>query len=277
MEEKKGFSVKMGGKKQRNQQQQAKEEMVGEGSYTLYDEEAAATVEKDVPVLDQLNKKPSDKNKLTMSPIAKKLTAAALGAALIGVVLGFLLLRYTAGIESETSGVAAPVATKEAAVNAGAFGDLTAYVVQGGVYNQEDIGQEVAQRYVEAGIPAVLWEKNGQFFLLTGMGGSKEEADAAAAQLQAQGYESYVKTWDPGVEATSNGWQDELAVLLAAGDNQEPALWKAWQEKVPAEAAEVKAASTEAISAMEQGTFTASMMLPVWHEAAKLTTEAIPN
>ncbi|MFJ6411404.1 hypothetical protein CHI12_03270 [Terribacillus saccharophilus] len=270
MEEKKGFSVKIGGKKQKKQQQQSKEEMVGEGSYTLYDEEAAATVEKDVPVLDQLHKKKSEKNGVSLSPFAKKLAAAALGAALIGVVLGFLLLRYTAGIESETSGVAAPIATKEAAANAGAFGDLTAYVVQGGVYNQEDIGQDVVQKYADAGIPAVLWEKNGQFFLLTGMAGSQEEADTLGSQLQAQGYESYVKQWDPGVEAASSAWLDELAVLLAAGDNQDPALWKAWQEKIPAEAESVKTASDEAVNAMEQGTFTASMMLPVWQEAATL-------
>ncbi|MFP7253438.1 hypothetical protein SFC02_03975 [Terribacillus goriensis] len=273
MEEKKGFSVKIGGKKPKKQQQQSKEEMIGEGSYTLYDEEAAATVEKDVPVLDQLNKKKSEKNAVSLSPFAKKLAAAALGAALIGVVLGFLLLRYTAGIESETSGVAAPIATKEAAANAGAFGDLTAYVVQGGVYNQEDIGQDVVQKYADAGIPAVLWEKNGQFFLLTGMAGSQEEADTLGSQLQAQGYESYVKQWDPGVEAASSAWLDELAVLLAAGDNQDAALWKAWQEKIPAEAKSVKAVSDEAVSAMEQGTFTASMLLPVWHEAATLAAE----
>jgi stage II sporulation protein B len=273
MEEKKGFSVKIGGKKQKKQQQQSKEEMVGEGSYTLYDEEAAATVEKDVPVLDQLHKKKSEKNGVSLSPFAKKLAAAALGAALIGVVLGFLLLRYTAGIESETSGVAAPIATKEAAANAGAFGDLTAYVVQGGVYNQEDIGQDVVQKYADAGIPAVLWEKNGQFFLLTGMAGSQEEADTLGSQLQAQGYESYVKQWDPGVEAASSAWLDELAVLLAAGDNQDPALWKAWQEKIPAEAESVKTASDEAVNAMEQGTFTASMMLPVWQEAATLAAD----
>ncbi|MGG1593714.1 SPOR domain-containing protein [Terribacillus saccharophilus] len=273
MEEKKGFSVKIGGKKQKKQQQQSKEEMIGEGSYTLYDEEAAATVEKDVPVLDQLNKKKSEKNAVSLSPFAKKLAAAALGAALIGVVLGFLLLRYTAGIESETSGVAAPIATQGAAANAGAFSDLTAYVVQGGVYNQEDIGQDVVQKYADAGIPAVLWEKNGQFFLLTGMAGSQEEADTLGSQLQAQGYESYVKQWDPGVEATGSAWLDELAVLLAAGDNQDPALWTAWQEKIPADAESVKTASDEAVSAMEQGSFTASMLLPVWHEAATLAAD----
>ncbi|PAF41010.1 hypothetical protein CHH69_00005, partial [Terribacillus saccharophilus] len=260
--------------KQKKQQQQPKEEMIGEGSYTLYDEEAAATVEKDVPVLDQLNKKKTDKNSASLSPFAKKLAAAALGAAIIGVVLGFLLLRYTAGIESETSGVAAPVATKEAAANAGAFSDLTAYVVQGGVYNQEDIGQDVVQKYADAGIPAVLWEKNGQFFLLTGMAGSQEEADTLGSQLQAQGYESYVKQWDPGVEAASSAWLDELAVLLAAGDNQDPALWKAWQEKIPAGAESVKTASDEAVNAMEQGTFTASMLLPVWEEAATLAADS---
>lgn len=273
MEEKKGFSVKIGGKKQKKQQQQSKEEMIGEGSYTLYDEEAAATVEKDVPVLDQLNKKKSEKNAVSLSPFAKKLAAAALGAALIGVVLGFLLLRYTAGIESETSGVAAPIATQGAAANAGAFSDLTAYVVQGGVYNQEDIGQDVVQKYADAGIPAVLWKKNGQFFLLTGMAGSQEEADTLGSQLQAQGYESYVKQWDPGVEATGSAWLDELAVLLAAGDNQDPALWTAWQEKIPADAESVKTASDEAVSAMEQGSFTASMLLPVWHEAATLAAD----
>ncbi|SDD15830.1 hypothetical protein SAMN05421663_107105 [Terribacillus halophilus] len=273
MEEKKRFSVKIGGKKQKEQQQQSKEEMIGEGSYTLYDEEAAATVEKDVPVLDQLNKKKSEKSGVTLSPMAKKLAAAALGAALIGVVLGFLLLRYTAGMESETSGVAAPAATKEAAANAGAFNDLTAYVVQGGVYNQEDIGQDVVQKYVDAGIPAVLWEKGGQFFLLTGMAGSKEEAQTLGSQLQAQGYESYVKQWDPAVETGSSAWLDELAVLLAAGDNQDPALWKAWQEKIPADAATVKTASDEAVTAMEQGNFTTSMLLPVWHEAATLAAE----
>ncbi|MFP7493492.1 hypothetical protein SFC66_06855 [Terribacillus saccharophilus] len=273
MEGKNKFSVKIGGKKEKKQQQQSKEEMIGEGSYTLYDEEAAATVEKDVPVLDQLNKKKSEKKAISLSPFAKKLTAAALGAALIGIVLGFLLLRYTAGIESETTGIAAPAATKEAAANAGAFSDLTAYVVQGGVYNQEDIGLDVVQKYADAGIPAVLWEKNGQFFLLSGMAGSKEEAESLGSQLQAQGYESYVKTWDPGVDASGGAWLDELAVLLAAGGNQDPALWQAWQEKIPAEATAVKTASDEAVSAMEQGTFTASMLLPVWHEAASIAAD----
>nr|WP_318539070.1 SPOR domain-containing protein [Terribacillus saccharophilus] len=170
------------------------------------------------------------------------------------------MLRYTAGIESETSGVAAPIATQGAAANAGAFSDLTAYVVQGGVYNQEDIGQDVVQKYADAGIPAVLWEKNGQFFLLTGMAGSQEEADTLGSQLQAQGYESYVKQWDPGVEAPAVlGWTSWPSCF--AGDNQDSALWKAWQEKIPAEAESVKTASDEAVSAMEQGSFTASMLL----------------
>ncbi|WP_028783355.1 SPOR domain-containing protein [Thalassobacillus devorans] len=150
-------------------------------------------------------KKKKRKKKLT-SPV-KNVIVSVVAALLLGLLLGFILLRMFVGItesDGATPSSTAPSTgdTENAApVTTGRVTDINlsavkAYVVQAGYFTSREKAEEWSENYIDEGYPTVIWEREGDVFLFTGLAGSYEAANAKASSLQADDLQTYVKPWE---------------------------------------------------------------------------------
>lgn len=122
---------------------------------------------------------------------------SAFFAILIGTTIGIFMLKLviteqknkvttepTVVNETKTETKATEGKTASAAIN-----QLTAYVVQGGVYSSKDKTQEIAKEIESKGIPAQTVEISGKFFLFLGVADSIETAKALGNQYKEKGVE----------------------------------------------------------------------------------------
>ncbi|SEA52497.1 hypothetical protein SAMN05421743_105177 [Thalassobacillus cyri] len=151
-------------------------------------------------------KKKKRKKKLS-SPV-KNIVVSVIGALLLGLLLGFILLRMFVGItESDGAATENPVAytggtdtgNAESVTTDGGSAiklpTVEAYVVQAGYFTSREKAEEWSQNYIEKGYPTVVWEREGDVFLFTGLARSYEAANEKASPLLKDDLQTYVKPW----------------------------------------------------------------------------------
>jgi stage II sporulation protein B len=115
---------------------------------------------------------------------------------LCGTSLGYIVLKtITADEQTVTSPVQPTIpagnSTNEASSTLN--GELTVYFVQGGVFSTEDSAKLVQQQIAEKGVPAEIFQVDGQFYLFLGVAGSLEESKQLAVFLKTYGVDVYWK------------------------------------------------------------------------------------
>lgn len=124
-------------------------------------------------------------------------------AGVIGTVLGMLLLQLFVGMESEQAQeVSDPNPVNSAAtppVEAGSkeqLPNLSAYVLQAGVFQEQGNADEWKSLYEGNGEPAFIWERDGQYFLFIGVFATEEGARKKVKELQENGNDVFFKSWE---------------------------------------------------------------------------------
>lgn len=148
------------------------------------------------------NKKIIKSKKNPVFKLLKPIILTILSAVAVGSILGFIMLRMFGGIGMEPSNDAVvPVtgAPNEAADNNSseteiiALDPINAFILQGGVYSEESNAVEWQSRFQEAGMPSMLWERDGQTYLLAGIAVTKESGDEIAERFSE--LDIYIKEW----------------------------------------------------------------------------------
>ncbi|MFC3040021.1 hypothetical protein ACFOGI_07125 [Virgibacillus xinjiangensis] len=203
-----------------------KVEMKKEGnriSFKLSDpakEQQAAVIEDQdeepvlTPTAPQKKKKKTAGRKVSGYNLFKPVLMAGISAVLIGSVLGFVMLRMIAGIDADgtddgTAFVGAGVTENEEEQKGHAptpLQGLQAFVVQGGVFGNRVNAEEWAEKFSSAGMPQVIWQKDGQYFLFAGIAADEDTASQLSSDMADYQLESFVKEWqttEPEVELTN--------------------------------------------------------------------------
>lgn len=189
----------------------------------------------------------------------KPIIFTVLSAVIVGLILGFLMLRMFGGVGSETANEMTSPATTvpNETVNTAtdepttsnettasvSLEPLNMFILQGGVFSENNNAAEREQQFEAAGVPAMIWERDGQSFLLAGAAVTKEagtEVSDTFSQLDV-----YVKEWS--IEATEfegsaeaaewltkfqDVWQDSLQQIEEGNAfQQEP--WQQLMETAP--------------------------------------------
>ncbi|GAA0601482.1 hypothetical protein GCM10009001_17820 [Virgibacillus siamensis] len=134
---------------------------------------------------------------------------------------------------------------------------ISAYVLQAGVFSDKENARVMAESFKEAGFAAMIWKKDSQYFVFSGIASSESEGEQIAEKLKSNNLEVYVKKWttdefkitmsdstadwlhkfrqqwNSSVEALSTGktvstakWND----LMAAGPDNKSAVGKFVQQ-----------------------------------------------
>lgn len=136
---------------------------------------------------------------------AKPIIIAVMTAIFIGSVLGFVLLGVFGNIDSvimpnHNNRVVqlnpAEQADQDGEKDALSLSSVNAYVLQAGVFSDEANAQTLVGEYKAQGIIPVVWQRDNQYYVLTAVTNSQENADALAKQQEAMGLEAFVKEWE---------------------------------------------------------------------------------
>lgn len=83
---------------------------------------------------------------------------------------------------------------------------LQFYVVQAGVFTEEVNANKWGEQFTALAYPAVTWERDDQYFVLTGLALSETAARKQAEQLVANDLDVFVKQWE--ITAKHDDWTD---------------------------------------------------------------------
>lgn len=132
----------------------------------------------------------------------KPYIGAVFSATAIGIVLGIIMLQLFTVVEGESnvasnrsSSTPSSNQTEEQNENATTIDPLTAYVIQGGVFTEEANAIEWSEIFKEHGIPSVIWEREGEYYLFTHLSSTKEQAVKEAEKIKEKDLDVFVKEW----------------------------------------------------------------------------------
>ncbi|MEN2765725.1 hypothetical protein [Ornithinibacillus xuwenensis] len=140
--------------------------------------------------------------------IFKPILIAIISAIIIGSIMGFVMLKIIVNFDNDLNNnptVATADADKDASekngIANGSEGSLykidttSAFVLQGGVFSEKANAETESTKFIEAGYDPVIWERDSQFYLLVGIGNTKEDVLQVGESLQSSGIEVYAKEW----------------------------------------------------------------------------------
>lgn len=156
---------------------------------------------------DNLPYKPfSAKNKVTLKEkprtyLLHKISFAIISALTIGLMSGFIMLHLLAEPEetandfTETPTVAKPSETTDDETVQYEFPALQAFTLQMGVFAEKANAEQLSESLLEEDLPAIVWPKEEQYYVLSGLAVTKEQAKDLNEQIEDSTVESFVKEW----------------------------------------------------------------------------------
>ncbi|GAB4073291.1 stage II sporulation protein SpoIIB [Barrientosiimonas marina] len=188
---------------------------------------------------------------------------AAFSAIVIGSLLGFFLLNMFVDINADMNG---HESNRPSAAGADEKGDGTAqadsegqgttgssvqpesaFVLQAGKFSDQSNARSKADAYRAAGYPGVVWEKDGFFFVLSGIAGSAQKTEKMASELDDNDMTVYVKKWKTAsvekelaqsdkkwLQTFTEQWQASLK-QVSAGESISKKAWSEVVNAVPAD------------------------------------------
>lgn len=272
-------------------------------------EQQAATVEKSFDPEDLIeyekNHDPDDvddwvkeikskkkKKNSKIPPGLKLFGIAAASAAIIGVTLGFIMLRMFVGIDNDGQGSRAitSIATENTSTEGSSGVETTsltidalqAVVIQGAVLSSQSKAEEVQQQFSQAGIESMIWESNGQYHLFAGVSNTEQGLTEPAQAMTDSGLEIWAgKPWntetvDVNVSESSGKWLQIFPELwrgtISSSDiASESSKWEEWLTGYPDDASDqvalVKAEGDALIKSMDENKSTNALqvhLLKMW-------------
>lgn len=255
MDKKQRISVRINGEltNQKEEEESVEDFPTFEYASTYYIDEQAAAVEKEdeEPENDEQKSSKDDtdydfdmsvlersytpkKKKSFAFPALKRFILTVVSAAVIGLGLGFVMLRLFAGIDGQYASEEAfkvipsqqedespsvpttssnktdnqndqPVPPSNNTESAAVMLDgQSSFVIQAGVFSTYDKAVEWQTELNASGITTFIWERDGQHYLFSGIGSTKEKTKEMAAIIEGKGYDMFVKPWTtPTLEVKS--------------------------------------------------------------------------
>ncbi|GEN85517.1 SPOR domain-containing protein [Oceanobacillus sojae] len=174
------------------------------------DAESAATVENeqeepDFSTLSAVNSMNKGKPLRKINIIWKAILVSGVSAIFVGTIIGFILFRMFVQVDTPASAgnptqgttpVAQPEKEEaESDIVTGSLDSLETYIIQAGIFSELENADPLIESLTSLDIPTVFLEKDGQFYLMAGVGPSEEAVKSLAASLANNQADLYVKKW----------------------------------------------------------------------------------
>ncbi|HLR14598.1 MAG TPA: SPOR domain-containing protein [Bacillota bacterium] len=240
---------------------------------------------------------PSKRKKGTFK-VAKPLLLSVVSAVVIGVLLGFIVLKMSSGgadVASEnhpsqpaSQGVEAASKSEnedQESQRMIQLNELKAYVLQAGVYSEKENTEEVVSTFQSQGYPATIWEEENQYYVFTHIFTTEEQAKDAVNQLEKNELEVYAKPWttkEKSIEMTEEEeafiqsfvqtWE-ETVDKHASGETNFIQLWEQLATDMPTDSGNIDGLVTyitKEISEAEVAIDMEQILLDTWYMYSKL-------
>ncbi len=174
------------------------------------DAESAATVENeqeepDFSTLSAVNSMNKGKPLRKRNIIWKAILVSGVSAIFVGTIIGFILFRMFVQVDTPASAgnptqgttpVAQPEKEEaESDIVTGSLDSLETYIIQAGIFSELENADPLIESLTSLDIPTVFLEKDGQFYLMAGVGPSEDAVKSLAASLANNQADLYVKKW----------------------------------------------------------------------------------
>jgi stage II sporulation protein B len=196
--------------------------------FTRKKDEQAATLESSNKFVGTFKRISSDsklarirQNKNVLKPVMLAVISALIIGSLFGVILLRMFVTMDGSPELGNNPNPAAVTAEEPAeennedtsvqdTNTVEFEPITANVLQGGIFSENENASAWALNFEELDIPVMIWNRDDQYYLFAGVKSSGEEASQAAAELETGELEIYSKEWStPPLEISLNANEEE--------------------------------------------------------------------
>jgi stage II sporulation protein B len=153
----------------------------------------------------------------------KPIIIAIFSAAIIGSIMGFVMLKIIVNFDNDLNGtpaIALPSGGKEqedqgegnnsTTTSLYTIEPMSAFVLQGGVFLSSANAEAESKKFIEQGYSPIIWERDSQFFLLVNLGMSKADLQQDINALSENGIEVYAKEWQIGereIELSESDYQ----------------------------------------------------------------------
>ncbi|GGP13640.1 SPOR domain-containing protein [Oceanobacillus neutriphilus] len=196
------------------------------------DSESAATVENeqeepDFSTLSAVNSMNKGKPLRKINIIWKAILVSGISAVFVGTIIGFILFRMFVQVDTPASAGnlsqgTTPVAQPEkeeagSDIVTSSLDSLETYIIQAGIFSEKENADSLI---ASLSIPTVFLEKDGQYYLMAGVGPTEDAVKSLAASLSNNQADLYVKEW--GTEAreiemteAEDNWLTEFQAFFA--------------------------------------------------------------
>ncbi|WP_270583095.1 SPOR domain-containing protein [Bacillus smithii] len=132
---------------------------------------------------------------------AASLALSIVSAMIVGIMLGFVIVKVVTNadagtpvkqVRSSQQGTVTAKSNKEETL---VLPELSASIVQGGIFSKEEAAQEVLKKVKDKGVPAETFMQDGQYVLLLGTAGSIEDAKKLGSLWKEKKVDVYAKTF----------------------------------------------------------------------------------
>lgn len=203
-------------------------------------------------------------NKQNNNAHIKRLVVTIGVAAAIGLLLGLIMLNVFTQIDKNGEKYSLSASkieeskkknNKEVATGH-ELTTLHAYVIQAGVFTEQDNINEWESFYKEAGFLPVIWKRDEMYYLFVSLASSENAAKEIAENMGKQGFDVYVKEWQTASREVAIGeddlrWLEKFHTLwqtsVKDGDNKSEQLLNDWHNLI-----QVKNIQADSIVKFEQ-------------------------
>jgi stage II sporulation protein B len=185
----------------------------------------------------EYSKPPAKRKRGAIKPAALAIAAAVA----VGSILGLVMLYMFGGITDNGGAGGQPAAagtdTLTETSTANDQPEMAAYVLQGGAFSEKENASAWADNFKQAGFPAVIWERDGQYYLFTGIADTKEAAAELIVEMDEHNLDVFVKEWeteelDQDIPEAEQNWintfQKTWHTSLTAVSSQEEVTAAEW-------------------------------------------------
>ncbi|MDY0396877.1 SPOR domain-containing protein [Virgibacillus halophilus] len=143
---------------------------------------------------------------------------------------------------------------------------ISAFVLQSGIFSEKTNAEQAKNELKSSGFPALVSEKDGQYFLLAGIAASDKEAKKIAGQMKKSKLDVYAKEWpiaekEIHMEKKEYEWivgiQKKLQSTLTSmseNGNINSSVWEGTDEKQPANSNKLKGIRADVSAMAKLGT-----------------------
>lgn len=146
--------------------------------------------------------KPKKITKITpfMNRTVKKIIFAVCSSLFIGTIFGIIILQMSKQEEpNDTTLLNISTNGNQEQEEEKQIKQLDAiylYVVQAGVFSEKENAEQWGTKYKNLRFPAFSWQRNNEYYVLTGIASTEQIASQYAKEMDSQGLDVYVKEWE---------------------------------------------------------------------------------